>query len=105
MLKPGLLDGVTAKESANWVDPALAFRYRHRFSDQWLATLFSTIGGFGVGSQLSWQAMATLDWRVASWADIRAGWRYFAIDYSSGAGRLQIDTAISGPIIGVTFRF
>ncbi|MGG5817291.1 hypothetical protein [Falsiroseomonas sp. HW251] len=104
-LNPGLLEGVTAKESANWVDPALAVRYRYRFSEQWSATLFGTIGGFGVGSQLSWQAMATLDWRVASWADLRAGWRYFAIDYRSDGGRLQIDTAVNGPIIGATFRF
>lgn len=105
-LGPGLLAGTTVKESASWVDPALAIRYRYRFSEDWSATVFGTVGGFGVGSQLSWQAMATLDWRVASWADLRAGWRYFAIDYDAGAGgRLRIDTAVNGPIIGATFRF
>lgn len=105
-LNPGLLAGVTAKESASWVDPALAIRYRYHFNETWSATFFGTIGGFGVGSQLSWQAMASLDWRVASWVDLRAGWRYFAIDRDAGSsGRLQIDTAMSGPIIGATFRF
>jgi hypothetical protein len=34
---------------------------------------------------------------------MRAGWRYLALDFDRG--RMALHTAMSGPILGATFRF
>ena len=103
-LNPGALPGGTASPSYNWVDPLVTARAQIRFAPQWGMTVFGDVGGFSVGSTASWQLGATIDWRPASWVDLRAGWRYMAIDYSGSRGA-SLDLSFNGPIIGATFRF
>ena len=100
---PGLAAGGTISTSNSWVDPLITARANYRFSPDWGISVAADIGGFGAGSNFTWQALATIDWRPASWVDLRAGWRYMAIDFTRGDRTLDI--AFSGPIIGATFRF
>lgn len=102
-LNPGLLPGGTVTPSVSWVDPLIAARASVRFAQEWGMSVFGDFGGFSVGSTSTWQLGGTIDWRPAHWVDIRAGWRYMSIDYSQG--RHALDVALSGPIIGATFRF
>jgi hypothetical protein len=54
------------------------------------------------GSDLSWQVMASVGYRC-SWGSIVSGWRHLDVDYDSSA--LKLDLAMTGPFLGVTFRF
>jgi hypothetical protein len=65
------------------------------------------IGGFGVGSDLTWQAYPYLNWRFAGWGSAQLGYRWLGTDYETGSGanRFRYDVILSGPQIGFTFHF
>ncbi len=98
-LNPGLLAGRSDEIGDTFVDPVVALRAIIGFTDDWSMTVYGDIGGFGVSSKLTWQALATINYRVNSWADVRLGYRYIAVD------RSKIDVSLRGPILGGTFRF
>ena len=102
-LDPGLLPGRSADATTNWVDPVIAARASVRLNDSLSLTGYGDIGGFGVGSEFTWQALATLDWRISERFSASVGYRWVQIDYE--ASRANIDLDMSGPIIGASFRF
>jgi hypothetical protein len=60
-------------------------------------------GNIGAGtSDLSWQAHAGLAFRASSWADIALTYRYLKWELDAD---LVDDLSISGPLLGVVFRF
>lgn len=99
----GRLPGRTVDQTTNWVDPVIAARASLRLNDRLSLTGYGDIGGFGVGSEFTWQVIATLDWRVSDWISASVGYRWIQIEYDSG--RATIDLEMSGPIIGASFRF
>ena len=94
-----------------WLDPLIGLRLRHRFTPQTDLVLRGDIGGFGVGSKFSWQAMGYVNWEFArtqttSWSAM-LGYRALSVDYAKGSGRTryEYDMLTHGPIFGVTARF
>jgi len=69
------------------------------------------VGGFGVGSEFSWQAIATYNSPLGEIhgipVDGYVGFRALAADYSQGSGKTKFewDNVIYGPVIGATMRF
>jgi hypothetical protein len=102
-LDPGALPGKTQSASTSWVDPVLAARGVLRLNDRLSLTAYGDVGGFGVGSEFTWQTFATLDYRVAENATVSGGFRYIRIDYEKG--RTDISLEMAGPIIGASIRF
>jgi len=92
---------------ADWLDPVLGVTYTIPFGDQWSSTLRGDIGGFGVGSDFSWQLAATLRWQASPRIGVVGAYRYIAMDYESGknANYFKYDVAISGPALGMVFTF
>lgn len=100
---PGLLPGRSTDSTTSWVDPILAARGVLRLTDSLSFSAYGDVGGFGVGSQFTWQAMGTLDWRVNERLSASIGYRHIHIDYSKGRAEIGVD--LSGPIIGASYRF
>lgn len=87
-----------------WVDPLLAARIKTDFNDQWYGALFLDAGGFGVGSDSTYQVLATVGYRISdNWA-VQGGYRYLEIDKGED-GSSNLDISLSGPIIGAVYRF
>lgn len=65
------------------------------------------IGGFGVGSDLTWQAYPYLSWRFAKWGSAQLGYRWLGTDYQTGSGtsEFKYDVIVQGPQIGLTVHF
>jgi hypothetical protein len=69
------------------------------------------IGGFGAGSDFSWQALATYNAKLCDGngytLDGFVGYRALAVDYHQGSGirRYEMDTIQHGPILGLNVRF
>jgi hypothetical protein len=65
------------------------------------------LGGFGVGSSLTWQAYPYLNWRFAKWGSAQLGYRWLGTDYQTGSGasKFRYDVVVQGPQIGFTFHF
>jgi hypothetical protein len=91
----------------NWVDPYIGFAYSTPISDRWSFKFGGDIGGFGIGSDFSWQAIALFDYRFGKSNSAIFGWRHLDWDYDDGYGiqRFEMDTYMTGPIIGLRFRF
>jgi len=102
-LNAGALPARTQEPSLNWTDPLFAIRYGRRFSESWAASFHADIGGFGAGSELTWQVIGTLDYRINDWITMRFGYRHLQVDARKRG--TEIDVGLSGPIIGTTFRF
>ena len=47
--------------------------------------------------------LGTIQYQVADYLTLDAGYRYLAVDYDDGG--FLFDVALSGPIIGASFRF
>lgn len=101
--------GATAEASQKeeWVDPYVGARLTAPFAGQWAFVLRGDVGGFGVGSDLAWQAVARFEWRVSDSASISIGYRIYDVDYADGAGSdlFRYDVATSGPLAGMSWSF
>jgi hypothetical protein len=65
------------------------------------------IGGFGAGSDFTWQAYPYLNWRFAKWGSAQLGYRWLGTDYETGSGAtlFRYDVVVQGPQIGATLHF
>lgn len=102
---------VAGSGDVTWFDPLVGLRLRHRFSPGVDLVMRGDVGGFGVGSDFSWQAMGYLNWDFARtqhavWGGM-LGYRALYVDFEKGAGNTlyRYDMLTHGPIIGVTARF
>ncbi len=96
-------------ESGNkqWIDPFIGLRTRIQFTKDLALALRGDIGGFGVGSEFSWNASTYLGYSVSQMVTLYAGYRALSVDYRDGSGidRFIYNMTFHGPAIGVGFRF
>jgi opacity protein-like surface antigen len=99
--------GQQAGGQEQWIDPVIGARCSLPFADAWALVLRGDVGGFGVGSDFTWQGIARLDWRVSESVSVDLGYRYVYVDYQDGSGadEFAYDVATSGPLLGVIFGF
>jgi hypothetical protein len=85
-----------------WADPLIGVRWSMPFADNWNLLLRGDVGGFGVGSDIAWQARAIVDWQPWKHASIDTGFRVMAIDYETGSGsdQYKYEGTTWGPVIG-----
>ncbi len=95
--------GVNLSNGENWVDPIVGLRGRHYVSRAVFLTWYGDIGGFGAGSEFSWQALGGIGIQAARWCDVELGYRALGFDYEPGKSKQDLVT--HGPIIGATIRF
>lgn len=96
-----LARGVT--EDAFWVDPLLAVRGQYHISPEVSVMAYGDVGGFGAGSDLTWQAVGAISYRIRENLLLSAGYRVLAFDYSDGG--FDVDLRAGGPLLGVTLKF
>lgn len=97
--------------SVDWVDPLVGARLRFAVAPGHGLFVRGDVGGFGVGSDFSWQAVAGYGFDFAVYSGITfsgvLGYRALAVDYvqGEGRGRYGFDMLQHGPILGVNVRF
>jgi len=102
---------LSASKSVGWVDPLVGLRLRHQFAPGLNFVASGDVGGFGVGSKFSWQALAALNYDFCvrnnvTWSGM-LGYKALFVDYSQGSGltHYEYDMTMHGPIFGITARF
>lgn len=90
-------------ESFGWVDPVVGARAFLPLTDKLSVQAQVDVGGFGAGSDLTWSALATVNYIVTNHFSVSAGYKVLDVDYDHG-GHVY-DTRLSGPVLGVTWRF
>jgi len=102
---------VARSNVVQWFDPVIGLRLRHRFTPNQEMFVRGDIGGFGLGSQFAWQAVAAYSyaWQFTGYQIAAVlGFRALGVNYSAASGTdtvSSINQVLYGPIIGASFRF
>jgi hypothetical protein len=96
-----------ARGGESWVDPVVGFRWATPPGNRWSFWVRGDVGGFGVGSDLSWNAVAAAAYHFSDRVGVGLGYRILDIDYENGQGddRFLFDAQMSGLVSGVIFSF
>ncbi len=89
--------------SKTWVDPIIGVAGTVGLGSGFGLRGEADIGGFGVGADLDWQVLGTLQYRYNDSVTLEAGYRYLSVDYDNDG--FVFDVAMHGPIVGASFRF
>ena len=92
-----------ADAGKSWIDPLVGIHVFAPLSDRWWFGLHGDVGGFGVGSELTWQAYGDIGFQASDLVSIVLGYRALDMDYEDGEGLqfVGLDLLISGPQLGV----
>ena len=88
--------------SQNWVDPLVGGRITVPLSPKAAVTIAGDVGGWGAGSQLDYQVVGLLGYRLKPALTLQAGFRYLDVYYTSPG--TVINLATSGVILGITMN-
>ena len=97
--------------SVDWADPFVGARVRYAVAPGHELFVRGDVGGLGVGSDFSWQAVAGYAWDFAVWNGVTfsgvLGYKALYVDYTHGEGRhlYEFDMLQHGPVLGVSMRF
>ena len=93
-----------------WLDPVIGLRMRYASGDRDRFELRGDIGGFGVGSNFSWQTYGgwsrDFEWNGVKFAGL-IGYRALSLDVTKWANGREngINQILHGPVTGVSFEF
>ena len=91
----------------DWWDPIVGTQLSLPLGKHFSLNVRGDIGGFGLASDLTWQAFPYVNWQFTKWGSVQLGYRWIYADYETGSGRdrFQYDVLNQGPQLGVTFTF
>lgn len=92
-----------AARTDDWWDPYVGLRGRYNFNERFYFTAKADIGGFGVGSDLTWQASAAFGMQLNKNMFAEVGYRALGVDYDKGG--LILDTVTRGVEINLGLAF
>jgi hypothetical protein len=97
----------TRSQDKTWVDPIAGVTLRTPAGRPVQLRLYSEIGGFGAGSDFTWQIFPTASIRLTGKASLELGYRWLDVDYATGEGNTEFryDVLTQGPVVGFGFRF
>lgn len=90
-------------ETFSWIDPLIGARSFVSLTEKLSLLAQADIGGFGAGSDFTWSALLTANYAWTDRLSASAGYKVLDVDYDRG-GRVY-DTRLSGPVLGITYRF
>ncbi|KIC95714.1 hypothetical protein [Flavihumibacter solisilvae] len=95
------------KITETWVDPTIIARLTYPLEKKWNVLFRGNVGGFGIGSDFSWQIQLYGGYRFSPLFQISAGYRAIGLDYETGSGndRFLYDMVSFGPVVRFGFNF
>jgi hypothetical protein len=90
-------------DGGSWTDPIVGVSGRYNLSDRVYVSGWGMIGGFGAGSEFTWDLWGNVGYQWHDWLDIYAGFRGTGADYHSGG--FTWDVIQYGPTVGAVLRF
>ena len=95
------------EREVDWIDPLIGIRAEWQVADRFRLLGWADYGGFGVGSDSTWQIVVGGNYAVTERVSIYGLYRALAFDFEEGSGadRIKLDLTLSGPMAGVGYRF
>lgn len=94
---------VARSAEKDWVDPYVGVRFLTPIAEHWTFVSYLDIGGFGVGSEFTWQAVVGANYEFSKTFAAKFGYRYLSVDYDKDG--FVYDMANSGLYLGLGIRF
>jgi len=88
---------------ASWWDPVIGARVLVPLAERWTFMGYADVGGFGVGSKSTYQAILGVNWEFARSFTAKMGYRYMYQDYDKDD--FLWDMAAHGAYAGVGIAF
>lgn len=98
---PSLL-GFNFSGSQNWADFLMGARIQFPLSPKLLVTVLGDAGGWGAASQLDYQIVGTIGYKLSAKFTLGAGYRYLYVNYRPG--NFVYATAMSGAMVGINYN-
>lgn len=98
-----IADEPTLEASATVVDPILGAIGAWEVGDHWLFQMRGDLGGFGIGSEFTYQLMLEFQWRISDSVGLPFGYR--VLGYRIQQDQVELDIKLSGLFLGLDFRF
>ncbi|GMR01457.1 MAG: hypothetical protein BMS9Abin19_0845 [Gammaproteobacteria bacterium] len=98
-----LLPSPGKESSSSWTDPLIGLRYNYSLTDNWQLWLRGDVGGFGVGTQRTINALANIQYIFNKYVSLTAGYRYLQIDFKEED--VLNDVKLEGVYLGVGIHF
>lgn len=96
--------GIAAVQSStSFVDPVVAVRWRYDFAPRWSSLMYVDAGGWGAGSDSTWQMLGTINYQWRDNVHFSLGYRHLQVNYRNNGK--QLDFSQGGPLLGATFLF
>ena len=94
---------VDAGAKKSWADPYVGLRLQQPLDERWTLVSYADIGGFGVGSDFTWQAALGVSYEFSKSITGKAGYRMIGVDYDKDA--FAYDMTYSGLYFGLGIGF
>jgi hypothetical protein len=93
--------------TVDWWDPIIGGIVHLPLGKGFSVNVRGDVGGFNLGSELTWQAFPYVSWQFTKWGSLEAGYRWLYVNYSQGSGASQFryDILTQGPQVGFTLHF
>ncbi|MDT0553419.1 hypothetical protein [Urechidicola vernalis] len=106
-LKVGAIGQITGGLTETWFDPVVILRSNGSFNEQWFYKLRGDLGGFGIGSDFTWQIQAYVGYNFSEKFHLSLGYRNIDIDYENGADTdyFKYDMSTFGPNLRAGFSW
>ena len=89
--------------SKTWIDPIFGLMAQWRLSRHFTLFAEGDAGGFGVASDLTWQAQGGLEWTINRHLYLRGGYRHLVTDFEDDG--FTYDMTQGGPLLELGLRF
>jgi hypothetical protein len=97
--------GLNFSKSQNWLDPLVGGRIETAVSKKSVITVAGDVGGWGAASQLEYQVVGLIGYKLKPSVTLQAGYRYLYADYQKGGpAAANTKLALSGIMVGVTLN-
>ncbi|MDN3723556.1 hypothetical protein QRD02_04120 [Aequorivita sp. SDUM287046] len=102
-----LLTNRNASTNETWVDPVFVARSQGIIHNNWIYNARGDFGGFGIGSDFTWQVQADFGYKFSELFQTSLGYRVIGIDYDSGSGseRFLYNVDTYGAVVRLGFNF
>ena len=97
------------ENNISFVDPIIGAKVFYLPHEKWPINARMDIGGFGAGSEFSWQVLFGGGYKFSKSWTVLLEYRFLGVNYTSGTAEtldyFRLDTTMSGPLLGVMATF
>lgn len=95
--------GFALDRNDSFWQPLIGIRGRTALDERWSLSGFASIGGYFDGSNNTYDIYGGVNYAFSERVEGNFGYRYLAIDFE--ANTATVDLNLSGPLLGVSFKF